>query len=192
MTYNIMREFRSRFVEPRPEAPNARPWSDMIGHMTTLFHEVAVREDPVIIEMGVRSGESTCSLLAAAVSTGGELWSCDIATPQVPTEWYSLDRWHFIEGDDVSDRVLTWMPKEADVIFIDTSHTYAQTIAELNAYVPRLKNGGIMLLHDTEMEVPLADHPTGEVARALDDFCAQSGKEWENRPGCYGLGVIHG
>ena len=31
--------------------------------------------------------------------------------------------------------------------------------------------------------------PTGEVAKALDDYCEARGLSWENIPGRYGLGV---
>lgn len=190
MTYDIMQDYRRRFVGDRGYVLGEMPWSDVIGHLTTFYGEVAKRDNPTVIELGVRGGESTCALLAACHATGGTLYSCDIAAPSVPAEWYTMPEWHFMQGDSVSEAVLSWMPSKADVIFIDTSHTYDQTVKELESYVPRLSKGAIMLMHDTEMEAPLADHPTGDVARALDYFSEQTGIKWENRPGCYGLGVI--
>ena len=105
----------------------------------------------------------------------------------------------FIGGDSISDDVF-WhpgLPKPFDVAFMDTSHTYEQTIAELSRWEPRVKRGGCIMLHDPQWEWPSVSlpKPTGPVARALDEYCANSGSRvrWTNRhsePGFAGLGVI--
>ena len=85
------------------------------------------------------------------------------------------------------------LPAEVDVLFLDTSHEYEHTLAELRAYMPRVANGGIALFHDTNLQgwggnPPREDHP--EVRQALDAWCAETGLSWENMPGVYGLGVV--
>jgi cephalosporin hydroxylase len=77
-------------------------------------------------------------------------------------------------------------------LFIDTSHHYEQTLAELNLYGPKAT---MILLHDTELEDPYMRPPTDPlfpVRTAIDDWCAKTGRQWTNRTGCYGLGVIEG
>lgn len=156
-------------------------YSDISLHLPFLYENA---QGGTVIELGVRTGNSTAAFLAA----GAEVWSADIEEPGVPGEWRGNPRWHFLLGDDLSPEILAGLPAEADVVFIDTAHTYEQTLAELRAYAPRAP---LVLLHDTQF-VNGADSgtPTGPVARALDDYCAETGLSWVNRPGSYGLGVV--
>jgi len=80
-----------------------------------------------------------------------------------------------------------------DVWFLDTSHEYEHTLAELRAYMPRVAAGGIALFHDTNVigwPGYQWDSDISPVATALNDYCAETGLTWENLPGDYGLGVI--
>ena len=156
--------------------------SDISLHLPFL-HEAA--QGSTVIELGVRTGNSTAAFLAA----GAEVWSVDVEPPAVPSEWHDHPRWHFLCGDDLDPAILAALPVEAGIVFIDTAHTYDHTLAELRAYAPR---AGLVLLHDTQWLDGGADAgtPTGAVARALDDYCAETGLTWENRPGSFGLGVL--
>lgn len=157
--------------------------SDISLHLPYL-HDSA--QGGTVIELGVRTGNSTTAFLAS----GAEVWSVDIAELQVPGDWHQNPRWHPLLGDDLDQQVLDALPAQADVVFIDTMHTFDHTLAELRAYVPRARR--LVLLHDTQWLPNGSDAgtPTGPVARALDDYCAEAGLQWENRPGSYGLGVI--
>jgi len=156
--------------------------SDIALHLPFLYENAQGR---TVIELGVRSGNSTAAFLAA----GAEVWSADTDEPQVPAEWHGNPRWHFLRGDDLSPQILAGLPAAADVVFIDTAHTYGHTLAELRAYAPRARL--LVLLHDTQFAGGIdIGGPTGPVARALDDYCAEAGLSWVNRPGSYGLGVI--
>lgn len=173
----------------------AGPWADIQDHLPFLRDTVRGYQSPVVIELGVRTGLSTAALLSGALEAGGEVWSCDIDVVSVPSQIAACESWHFRHGDSVNPETLQWMPAKADVIFIDTSHTFEQTLAELRAYHPRLREGGIMLLHDTQWMAPAISLPApgGPVAAALDAFCDEKGITWENRrsePGFYGLGVL--
>lgn len=161
-----------------------------------MFIHEAVRSfaEPRVIELGVRSGNSTSAILAALEDVGGHLWSCDINAPDVPEVWHDSPLWTFLLGDDLDMQLK--MPDPCDVLFIDTSHTYHQTLAELRAYVPKLRSGGLALFHDTQWLYPNISLPApgGPVTEALDVFCAETGAEWKNRDsleGYYGLGVMH-
>ena len=136
-----------------------------------------------VIELGVRSGNSTSAFLAAAERAGGELWSVDIAVPQVPGYWQGLPFWHLMVADDQDPAAVRFCPDQAGVLFIDTSHYYAHTLAELRLYVPKVRPGGTVLMHDTGPGWP-------EVALALNDFCAESGLSWYDHPDWPGLGII--
>lgn len=175
------------------------PWCDIQGHMPFMRRAAAMRDQPVIIEMGVRSGMSTRSFLAGAEQSRGQVWSCDIAPPQVPAIIKASTRWHFIQADDLSREAQEFLPAECDVLFLDAHADHwgpeevrQQVLAELALYVPRVRPGGVVLLHDTQWEPPATDlgEPVGAVARALDEFCADGARSWVNRPGWYGLGVM--
>ena len=167
-------------------------WSDIQGHMPFLRETIAAYDKPVGIELGVRSGQSTSAFLAGIAGNGGQLWSVDIDEPQVPPHWRDLPEWHLLVADDLSPQAQAWLPAQCDVLFIDTSHTVEQTMAELRLYVPRVKPGGVVLLHDTEWKEPgtMLDAPGGWVTQALDAYCKETGLSWVNRTGSYGMGVI--
>lgn len=168
-------------------------WSDIQDHLEYLYATVCSYEKPVVVELGVRSGNSTAAFLAGVEAAGGHLWSCDIEDPDVPQEWLSNPLWTFIKGDDVL--VQNALPEAIDVLFIDTSHEYGHTLEELRVYEPRVNPGGIVLCHDTQWEYPSTSLPdaSGPVAGALDAYCREAKLTWANRnsdPGFYGLGVI--
>ena len=171
-------------------------YSDPVQHRQFAAFRQAVLDRPgaVVIELGGGvPGLSTAMFLSAAEEAGGgDVWSVDLQPAQVPAGWHGLPGWHFLQGDDLHPAVQAWLPRQCDVLFIDSAHTYGHTLAELRAYVPRIREGGAALLHDTQWDhgnVELAG-PTGPVARALDDFCAGAGLSWENLPGSFGLGTI--
>lgn len=156
--------------------------SDISLHLPFL-HDSA--QDATVIELGVRTGNSTAAFLAA----GAEVWSVDTEGPAVPAEWHEDPRWHFLCGDDLSAEILDGLPAEVGVVFIDTVHTYEHTLAELRAYAPRAAR--LVVLHDTQWTAGRdTGTPDGPVAQAIDTYCLEAGLTWENRPGSYGLGVI--
>lgn len=172
--------------------------TDIAWHLPALYAAVAEREKPVVVELGTKEGNSTAALLAAAEAADGQVWSVDIDPGLDPSgfPWHSHPRWHYTCGDSISAEVLGCLPGRVDVLFVDTAHTYVQTYAELQAWVPRVRRGGIVLLHDTQFALldGWLEHdlgrPEGVVARALSAFCAEAGLSWENRPGSFGLGII--
>ena len=171
----------------------AEPWSDIQDCLERLYTAAVAYPQVSILELGVRWGTSTAALLAAAEHAGGHLWSVDIATTpeleQVRERWLASGHWTFIQGNDLD---IDWAGPGFDVLFIDTSHAYDHTLLELRKYVPMVKPGGVVFLHDTKLETPELVGPTlpYPVARALDTFCAETGREWAELGAQYGLGKI--
>lgn len=178
-------------------AVRASVWSDIVDHLPELHATVLRYPQARVLELGTRTGNSTAALLAATAEVGGHLWSVDVAEVSVPNWWAETGYWTLVLGNDLDRGVLDALPERVDVLFLDTSYAYDQTLAELRTYVPRVASGGTVLCHDTELEGPDPAFilPGGTVvrypvARALDAFCTETGLTWENRPGCYGLGVL--
>jgi predicted O-methyltransferase YrrM len=162
--------------------------SDIKQHLPQLHAEASIG-DAHVIELGVRSGNSTSAFLAGVEEHGGHLWSVDIARPSLP--WLNHPQWTLRVGDDLL--LADELPDDVDVVFIDTSHHYLQTCAELALYVPKVKPGGVVLLHDVELERPdgaVVTDPPFPVRVAVDEYCAANGLTPEYVTGCYGLGVI--
>jgi len=167
-------------------------WSDVQGHLPTLYQLVVDGDAKVVVELGVRSAVSTAALLAGVDRTGGHLTSIDVhLAPQdvyTPLKRAAGPAWSFIIGDDLA--AIDQLPAEIDLVFVDTSHTLAQTRAELAAYGPRSK---VLALHDVELEKPDAsppDDPPFPVRVAVDEYVAATGRSVEYHAGSYGLAII--
>lgn len=185
-------------------------WSDIQGQMPLLRSWARRYDAPAIAELGTRSGQSTSALLAGASATGGHVWSVDNGPVDVPSWWADTGLWSFLAADDMGGRAYQWVPERLDILFIDTSHLFEHTREELYRYVPRVRPGGVVLCHDTELAH--TDPVMGEawirqamggppfpVAAALDTFCADTGLTWERQPApavtaaskpFYGIGLI--
>ena len=80
----------------------------------------------------------------AWLSTGVQVESCDIGNVRVRPEVEIHPNWSLRIGDD-----LEWNPDPCLVIFIDTTHTYRQTLNELKKFWPLVLPGGCLIFHDT-------------------------------------------
>lgn len=170
-------------------------WSDVQDCQERLYTAASSRPGARVLELGVRAGHSTSALLAGAEASGGHVWSADIAAPaaEVPAEWFISGRWTFILGDSVTIPLPRDVP--FDVVFIDSSHAYEHTLAELRRFVPLVSPGGTVFLHDTRYEpipweVGGVPQPHFPVARALDTFCEETGRSWTDHDAQFGLGEI--
>jgi predicted O-methyltransferase YrrM len=162
------------------EATTLRQWAidqvDMAPHYPTLTKHA--RQAHVIIEWGVRGGVSTWALLDG-LPEDGRMYSVDILDCIVPPRVSGDPRWTFIIGDDVDPATRERLPEQADLVFIDTSHTYEQTVAEL-AIVLDYRPARIVM-HDVNQE---------QVRRAVDEFCARTGWRMVAYEDPYGLATL--
>ena len=172
-------------------------WSDIQEYLPFLYEQARSRPGCRVLELGSRKGNSTLAFLAAAQESGGHVWSNDITDvtldPEGMRPWRAHPRWTFTCGDDMDPAVQGLLPAEVDVLFIDTSHEYEHTLAELRAYMPRLAPGGVALFHDTNiMGWPgyQWDRDIPPVQAALNEWCEEARLSWQNMPGSYGMGVI--
>lgn len=168
---------------------SVRNYSDFHEHVSYCAELVVRLDAQKVIELGTRSGVSTAGWLYGLAQTGGHLWSVDLdPAPDLPVS----SGWTFIQGNDLDPAVTAQLPDTVDIVFIDTDHRYAQTLAELNVYYPRVRPGGKIVLHDTENARPL-DAEVGiryPVKRAVEEFCNEELLTWTNHPNCWGLGVV--
>lgn len=160
-----------------------------INEHLEYMHDLCVFLDAkVVVELGVRSGVSTVAFLAAMEQTGGTVWSCDINPARVCDAIADHPQWDFKWGDDI---VLAADAPQCDVLFIDTSHHYEHTKAELAAYAPKVRH--LILLHDTQLEWPdgaLRIPPFPVRVAALEYVDTHPEWEWSEFTHNNGLGVL--
>ena len=133
-----------------------------------------------LLELGVRGGFSTLGLLYACEAYDARLWSMDNATKE--SDQFGFDEvtrtqnaiknsglekyWAFTQCNDLNYEC----NKEYDLIFIDTSHAYKQTLLELDKFSKYIKVGKTIFLHDTLHQNHCID-VTGAVAKFMsNDF----------------------
>lgn len=122
--------------------------TDIHEHLQTLYFLTVELNLKNILELGTRTGESTIAFLLAAKEIDGKVTSVDIDScveAKQRIEKLNLKHyWKFLQTDDLD---LNWN-ETIDHLFIDTSHTYEQTIAELKKFEPLVRKGGLISLHD--------------------------------------------
>lgn len=129
---------------------------DMVPHIATLQRLAAGARH--VVEFGVRTGVSTWALLDA-IAEDGTLLSWDIAPMMTPDRCRFDPRWTLTMGDSLRAEV-PWAP---DLVFIDTSHRYAQTLGELQ--LAGSWGTETIVLHDWNLP---------EVRSASAEFCLRS------------------
>lgn len=132
-----------------PFAANLTKLSDIHEHLITLYMLTVQMNLKNILELGTRTGESTITFLYAAKQIKGNVTSVDIddcveARKQVEENRLS-EFWSFIQANDLE---LKW-ESPISHLFIDTSHTYKQTLDELTKFEPLVTNGGLITMHDS-------------------------------------------
>jgi cephalosporin hydroxylase len=145
-------------IDPGPVSEikaHSKHRSDISDHLVTLFLEAAEMQPSLIVELGVRSGESTLAFSQAADLFGSHLVGVDI---QDCLKSYAGPQRVFVKSDDVkfAQEFPEWskrqnIPATIDVLFIDTSHEYDHSVAEINSWFPLLSPHCKVLFHDTNM-----------------------------------------
>jgi cephalosporin hydroxylase len=131
----------------------ARIRTDISDHLPTLFAESLSLQPRLIVELGVRSGESTFVFERVARLSGARCVSVDIED----SSRVSQDRqWLFVQSDDLkfAKEFPAWcrqngLPTEIDILFIDTSHFFEHTVQEIEHFFPLLAPVAKVIFHDT-------------------------------------------
>jgi len=156
----------------------AKSWVDMVPHVDQLKGYAS--EAHRIIEFGLRGGVSTWALLDG-LPANGSLIGVDIDPGALIAKRVREDpRFTFIVGDSVKVKLPS---AGADLVMIDSSHEYDQTVEELKV-ADRLAPKRI-ILHD------YLYHDTPAVKRAVDGFVAFGDYKIEVvHPSSWGLAVL--
>lgn len=139
-------------------AEYAAAWIDMQPHVDQLT-ELA-RDAKVIVEFGLRGAVSTWAMLEG-MPADGQLIGVDIdPNAPIPERVRNDPRFTFVTGDSLE----VDLPDHADMVMIDSSHEFAQTVAEIMRAASLTPQ--VIALHDYLYP------PCPGVARAVDGFVA--------------------
>jgi len=149
--------------------------TDISDHLVTIFVEALSMSPRLAVELGVRDGESHFVMERVTEVAGARLVSVDIDDCSSIAAQEHAD---FVQNDDVefAGRFESWCAEagvapEIDVLFVDTSHLYEHTVAEIAAWFPHLAQRSKVLFHDTNLK---------DVYRRRD---GSLGTAWDNHRG---------
>lgn len=162
--------------------------TDISDHLLTIFTESYNKKPKLIVELGVRGGESSyvfgkVAKIFNAYHIGVDI---DYCLEQFKSK-SNYEKSYFIHCDDI-ETSNNWykicndikLPKTIDILFIDTSHMYNHTLLELESWVKYLSDDGLIIFHDTNLNKVLKfkdgssldcgwDNQRG-VIRAVNDY----------------------
>lgn len=112
-----------------------------------LFYQLASRAN-IMVEVGTFTGVSTVAFAKGIENNGGSMLCLDTDLSR-PLLHYRLQKHNInnvtlVQGNDLEFDV----PQLFDMIYIDTTHLYEQTVKELFLFDKNLRPGGIFVLHD--------------------------------------------
>jgi cephalosporin hydroxylase len=146
--------------------------TDISDHLITLFLESLALRPSLIVELGVRGGESTFVLERVAEMFDSTLISVDI---EDCSRVSAYSGWYFVKSDDIAfaKQFPEWCRERSirpliDVLLIDTSHEFAHTLQELRFWAPFLSCRSKLLMHDTNMK-KLFSRKDGSMGFAWDN-----------------------
>jgi hypothetical protein len=120
--------------------------NDTDRHALALFAIALGSRSKTFVELGIRQGNTTRPLLAAAEMLGGQLWSVDIEKPKNFSS--ESKNWNFCQQDSI-EFLEQWDPSvKIDFIYIDDWHVYKHVKKELEIIDRLVGPSSVVLIHD--------------------------------------------
>lgn len=119
---------------------------DSDRHLMSLFGIALGSKAKIIIELGVRNGDTTLPLLLAAKENSGHLYSVDLNNTSYKAPQELKSNYTFIKDDSIN--FLENWNKSIDLIYIDDWHSYEHVKKQLDILDKKISPSSIVLLHD--------------------------------------------
>ena len=112
-----------------------------------MMNEIQDKENLKILEFGVRKGISTKMFLELCNKNNGKLYSVDL---EDYSDIVKDENWTFIHcRDDNFEKIEKIIPKEFDIIYLDSWHEPNHVEKIIYHYYPKVKEGGLYVIDDT-------------------------------------------
>jgi cephalosporin hydroxylase len=129
--------------------------TDISDYLETIFIESVSMKPRLILELGVRGGESSFVFERVAKVCGSRIVSVDIDDC---LRVISKVNCTFVHKDDIefAKEFIGWCKERGiepvvDLLFIDTSHVYSHTVQEIKSWFPFLSERAKVIFHDTNL-----------------------------------------
>ena len=110
----------------------------------TISRYLEAIKNPNILEFGVRQGISTGLFLELCKKNNGKLFSIDIDDY---SNLFKDENWTFIKSrDDNIEHIEKLIPKELDIVHIDSFHEANHVAKVFYLYYPKIKPDGYILI----------------------------------------------
>lgn len=161
---------------------NIEGWFSFQGFYTDIVNRMP--DGARLVEIGTYKGCSFSYLVIEAINSGKKFDIVGVDAcpwPDVEKDFHTNMeplKGHFrtLFGGDSFERAKDFEDESIDFCFIDANHTYDYVIRDIQAYLPKMKPGGIMAGHDFN-----GAHP-GVVQAVIESFI---GNVNANRDGYY-------
>ena len=185
---------------PRLHRQAAVGTGDSDAHALTLFSIAHASRGKTFVELGVRDGGTTLSLLLAAHMNGGKLYSVDINPTGFECPPELADSWEFIQSDAV-EFLAAWDPdRRMDIVYVDDWHAYPHVKRELELLDRLVGPSSVILVHDlmygnhepfyhSDISLQEGQWAHGGPYRAVAELDPQFW-EWSTLPWCEGLTIL--
>ena len=155
----------------------------MSKHVLTIYSMVIGLNAKNILDIGY--GYSTRAILSALRYTGGKLTTIDFDYSRWQDKiHHNIPNWKFIIGPSAQVLSMSCFGPY-DFIMHDGAHDYENVKNDLEILIPRLKQFGILCVHDTQFDT-LGEQMRAAVIDACKDFNVSS----TTLPYCCGFTII--
>lgn len=174
---------------------------DSDSHLMALFGIALSLRPKLILELGVRYGDTTMPLMLAAKLLDAQMTSVDINSTKFSPSPEFRNNWHFVQSDaikflsDAVERNINY-----DLVFVDDWHSYTHVKRELELLDKLTTPSSVILLHDlmyggthpyyhSELDTTNPEWADGGPYRAVNEL---DKKKWEfaTIPTCNGLTLL--
>ena len=159
-------------------------------HRIMIADMIKLEKFKIVAEIGIERCKMTRGVLKQCDKLINQYWAIDIFEPSDSHERYyesniSLKRWKelYIYACHLmiffpqlyvlkmsSLKAATLFPDQYfDLVFIDADHHYETTKADIKAWWPKIKKGGVLSGHDYSLNVTKRTHHKG-VTQAVDEI----------------------
>jgi hypothetical protein len=187
----------SRFLPRRYKPRNVGSWS---GHLAFASDLIAATQPSIIVELGTHWGEAYFTFCQTVDELGlsslcyaVDHWQGDEHAGQYGEEVFDdvsqyneryYRQFSYLLRKSFDDALSQFAEDSIDLLHIDGLHTYEAVSHDFNSWLPKVKQGGIILLHDI-----CPKHQDFGVWRFWDEIKAEFPDTFEFHHS-WGLGVV--
>lgn len=166
------RAARGRYHHPAPDLPQDKvEGCEVLANRYVLLDRVA--QGGVMAEIGVDRGDFSLEILTRCKPERLHLFDIDISrlvNPEIKAELASGDNRVRTHVGDSSSHMSRMPDGYFDMVYIDGDHEYEGVVRDIEATLPKMKPGGVIIFNDYNVWSATSMFHCG-VARAVHEMC---------------------